>query len=242
MIDLHSHLLPAIDDGARTIQDSVDLAYQAMEQGVTHMVCTPHIHPRVFNNDIQNIRESFEQTLVAFREKGIELKLSFACEVRLSIEVSQWIAQNKLPFLGDWNDKSALLLELPHSHVPVGADTLIKWLLKKGIQPIIPHPERNREVMADYSKASWLKGQGALFQATAGAFLGSFGEQAEQIAWRLLDDDLITYVASDMHNLSKRPNQMMAAYEKIQQLKGDDIADELFFTVPQKITQNTQWH
>ena len=242
MIDLHSHILPAIDDGARTMEDTLELAYQAMEQGVTHMVCTPHIHPRVFDNNLESIVESFTQTNANFKSSGIELKLSYACEVRLSVEISHWIKQKKLPFLGQWEDKAALLLELPHSHIPVGADTLIKWLLKHGVQPVIPHPERNRDIIADYSKVKWLKNQGAIFQVTAGAFLGGFGQAVENIAWQLLSDDLVTYVASDMHNISKRPTLMGDAYKLITERNGEGVAKAIFYTAPEHITQHTVWH
>jgi protein-tyrosine phosphatase len=233
--------LPGIDDGARTIEDSIALAKQAVEQGVTHMVCTPHIHVGTFDNTQQSIAAAFEKTLAALHANNVPLKLSYSCEVRLGIEITQWINKKAIPLLGAFNGKSALLLELPHSHIPVGTDSLILWLIKQNIQPIIPHPERNRDILENYDKATWLKRLGVLFQATAGAFVGTFGERVEQTVSRMLDDKLITYVASDMHNLHKRPNEMKLAYEAIASTKGEMIADNLLRQVPKKITEQTNW-
>lgn len=241
MIDLHSHILPGIDDGARTLEDSIALAEQAIEQGVTHMVCTPHIHVGTFDNTQQSIAFAFELVLEALHAHNIPLKLSYSCEVRIGVELVQWINKKTIPLLGIYNGKSALLLELPHSHIPAGTDSLILWLIKHNIQPIIPHPERNRDILENYDKATWLKRLGVLFQATAGAFVGTFGERVEHTVSRMLDDKLITYVASDMHNLHKRPNEMKLAYEAIAKTKGEMIADKLLYQVPKKITEQTQW-
>jgi protein-tyrosine phosphatase len=241
LIDLHSHILPGIDDGARTLDDTIALARQASEQGVTHMVCTPHIHLGTFNNTQETIAQAFELARDAIHEHKIPLKLSYSCEVRLGIEITQWVEAKSLPLLGAYKGKSALLLELPHSHIPAGTDSLIHWLLKRNIQPIIPHPERNRDILDNYDKATWLKRLGVLFQATAGAFVGTFGERVEQTVWRMLDDKLISYVASDMHNLHKRPNEMKMAYQAISNIKGEMIADNLLYKMPQQITEHTHW-
>jgi len=241
LIDLHSHILPGIDDGARDMSDALLLAEQAIEQGVTHMVCTPHINPSVFDNTKEMIADAFEEFVKALKDQKLDLPLSFACEVRLTAEVTKWIPNSRLPFLGEWDSKSALLLELPHSHIPAGTDSLINWLLKQGVQPIIPHPERNRDILANYSKASWLKSLGVLFQATAGAFTGTFGEHVENTAFKMLDDKLIAYVASDMHNLKRRPNEMAQAYEAIASYKGSLVANRLFIETPRVITSSIEW-
>ncbi|MBT1452455.1 histidinol-phosphatase [Glaciecola sp. XM2] len=241
MIDLHSHILAGIDDGARTLEESIALAKQASEQGVTHMVCTPHIHPGTFDNTLTTIEKSFVATVNAVHQHDIPLKLSYACEVRLGIEVPEKITSNALPFLGHFQGKRVLLLELPHSHIPVGVDSLVRWLTKRDIQVVIPHPERNRDVLAHYEKAIWLKRLGVMFQATAGAFSGTFSESVKQCVWQMLEDKLISYVASDMHNLHKRPNEMKAAFDCISKDKGEVVANTLLHTVPAQITENTQW-
>lgn len=241
MIDLHSHIIAGIDDGARTIDDSLALAEHSVEQGVTHMVCTPHINARSFKNNKQTIAKAFHQTHQAIVKAKIPLKLSAACEYRLTGTVTDEIEQNKLPFLGRWHKKTILLLELPHSHIPPGVENVIRWLLQRNIQPVIPHPERNREILQNYAKAKWLKQQGCVFQLTAGALIGRFSEQSEKMAWKMLDDKLVSYVASDLHNLRDRPNDMLLACKAVKQHKGEALAMCLFKQIPEQITVDTNW-
>ena len=234
MIDLHSHILPGIDDGARNIDIAVNMAQQAVDCGVTHMVCTPHIHQGYFDNNIATIKAAFHQLQSSLEKNEIPLSLSFAAEVRVNELIPQWIKQNELPFLGNFEGKKVLLLEMPHSHVPPGIDALIKWLLKNGVQPLIAHPERNRELMAEQHKFNWLKRTGCKFQVTAGALTGRFGEKVQQFANALMHERAFHVVASDTHDTVRRPNDMADAF---QILSGFDaqFANEVFYTTPAAI-------
>ncbi len=215
MIDLHSHILPGIDDGARTLDIALEMAQQAVSCGISHMVCTPHIHMGYFDNSLSSIEAAFLSFSKHVKRESIPLSLSFAAEVRVNELIPIWHKKGELPFLGKFDGKNVLLLEMPHSHIPQGLDVLIKWLLRNNIQPLIAHPERNRELIAENYKFNWLQRQGCLFQATAGAFVGRFGEKVEEFAFRLLEKRAFHVVASDTHDLVRRPNDMEAAYEVI---------------------------
>lgn len=241
MIDLHSHILAGIDDGARSISESIELAKQSVDSGVTSMVCTPHIHFGKYDNSIESINEAFEQFVDACSKETVALNLSYSCEVRICIEITSLIKSRKLPFLGYVDGKSALLLELPHSHIPVGTETLIKWLIENDIQPVIPHPERNREIMDNYSKLNWLKSFGCIFQITAGSITGSFRDKAQKLAWYMLEQKLAAYVASDLHSINKRPNEMGIARKQVESHFGSRYATEIFYDIPKSITHSTEW-
>jgi len=241
MIDLHSHILPNIDDGARSIEDTIAIAENSVSAGVTHMMCTPHINLGTFDNTPETISAAFNLAVAAIKKADIPLKLAFASEVRLCPEILVLTKQNKLPFLGAWQGKQALLLELPHSHIPPGAENLIKWLLSNNIQPVIPHPERNREIIADYPKARWLKQLGCIFQVTAGAFVNRFSDAVFDTVWRMQQDKLITYVASDTHNIKMRPNDMKDAYNAVVAKVDQNLADAWFIEIPNVITQEITW-
>ncbi|MGB3724222.1 MAG: CpsB/CapC family capsule biosynthesis tyrosine phosphatase, partial [Glaciecola sp.] len=228
MIDLHSHILPGIDDGARSITDTLAIAENSVEAGVTHMVCTPHIHLGTFNNTVESISNAFEVAVNALHEHNIPLKLAMGSEVRITPEILPLVSNKQLPYIGTWRGKHALLLELPHSHIPAGVENLIKWLIKHNVQPVIPHPERNRDILANYSKAKWLKQLGCIFQITAGALVNRFSEAVHTTAWQMQQDNLLTYVASDTHNVHKRPNDMQAAYNAVEQRTNDRVANALF--------------
>lgn len=234
-------MLPGIDDGAQTISDTLAIAQNAVDNGVTHMMCTPHINYGTFNNSPSTIEPAFKEAVEAIHKANIPLNIAMACEMRICPEVINLVKQAKLPFIGQWENRSAVLLELPHSHIPPGAENLIKWLVQSNIQPIIPHPERNRDILANYSKAKWLKQQGCLFQVTAGAFVNRFSDKVMKTVWQLLEDELIDYVASDTHNVTRRPNDMQVAYNAVEQKYGRAVAQQLFVEVPQQITADVQW-
>lgn len=238
MIDLHCHLLPGIDDGSPDIDTALSLAKLCVENGITHAVCTPHIHLGHFDNNkaiIETVHREFSQAL---NEAGIPLHTHFAGEVRIGPEIVALYNGDKLPFLGFHQGKPVMLVELPHSHVPVGVERVIAWLKGKGITPMIAHPERNRDIIADYSKAIWLKSQGVLFQVTAGAIVGQFSQGAQDTATHLLDDGLADIVATDTHNAHKRPPMMKQAYEAIAQNYNLKLAQELCVNAPWEIAKS----
>lgn len=234
MIDLHSHILPGIDDGARSLDIALQMAQQAVTCGVSHMVCTPHIHRGYFDNSQSSIEAAFHSFNEHVKRESIPLSLSFAAEVRVNELIPIWHKKGELPFLGKYDGKNVLLLEMPHSHIPQGLDVLIKWLLRNNIQPLIAHPERNRELIAENHKFNWLQRQGCLFQATAGAFVGRFGERVEEFAFRLLEKGAFHVVASDTHDLIRRPNDMQAALEVVSKYNSE-YAEALFIKTPGRI-------
>jgi protein-tyrosine phosphatase len=241
LIDLHSHILPGIDDGANILADSLAMAHQSIDAGVTHMMCTPHIMQGIYENTQQSIQVAYAALKQAVEEDGCGLKLSYAAEVRIAPEILQWVSDKKIPYLGQWKGKYVILLELPHSHIPAGTDNLLRWLLKHNVQPVIAHPERNRDIIAQYNKINMLRREGCLFQVTAGSFTGRFSEAIKSIALKMLEDDMISYIASDTHNISRRPNDMGEARLVLESEVGEQRALDLVFNTPLKITQDCLW-
>ncbi|ABG39600.1 PHP-like protein [Paraglaciecola sp. T6c] len=241
MIDLHSHILPGIDDGAPDLAASLAMAEQSVAVGVTHMVCTPHIHQSYFDNDMATISKTYQALVAHLQQAGCPLKLSFGAEIRITPDIMIWHKQGQIPFIGKWEDKDAMLLELPHSHIPPGTDNLLRWLIKHQIQPIIAHPERNRDIIASPDKVIALKRTGCLFQATAGAFTGRFSKPVKDTVELLLARDFISYVASDTHSINRRPNDMADAFIAVTALKGNEYAERLFRTTPWLLSQGNAW-
>ncbi|HAU13263.1 MAG: capsular biosynthesis protein [Pseudomonadales bacterium] len=227
MYDLHCHLLPGIDDGPETVAESVALVRAAMADGITHAIVTPHIHNGRWDNDIASIGKAGRALGQALREQNIPLRLKAAAEVRLDAELPAMVKANRLLFLGYWEQHQILLLEMPHGRVLPGTDKMIAWLRKNHIIPMIAHPERNREIMKNPAKLKPLLKEGCLLQVTAGSLVGQFGEGAQRIAKALLDEDLITILASDAHNIKNRPPNLAAGYEEVARVVGDERADRL---------------
>ena len=238
MIDLHCHLLPGIDDGPATMSEALQLAEQAVEDGVTHSVVTPHIHKGRWSNEAANIADVvgvFRERLV---EEGIPLFVGYAAEVRIGIELIPMIERHRIPFLGEWNDEHVLLLELPHSHIPTGTQRVVSWLLKNNIRPMIAHPERNKDVMRNITKLSPLIELGCLFQVTAGSVAGQFGEKAQVRARELLEMGVVTILASDAHHPKTRPVNLLQGYQAAKDLVGETEALKLVRQNPVKLVKN----
>lgn len=237
MIDIHTHILPGIDDGAKDLTESLALLKLAENDGITHMVATPHIHVGRFDNAIAQIQNDLESLKQEALKEGINVKLAAAAEVRLDIELMAMVMANKLPFIGKMADKNVLLLELPHSHMPQGYDKFIQWLAKQNIRVIIPHPERNRDIQSNLYYIQHLNQLGCDFQLTASSIEGEWGESAQTIALQMLQDGLVNYVASDAHSVKRRPPILSQARKTVAQLLGEERATALFVTNPLQLTE-----
>lgn len=236
MYDLHCHLLPGIDDGPQTLEQALELAQCAVDNGITHAVVTPHIHHGRYENTGPSIKQHFVNYQQAVKDAGISLKLGFAGEVRLGFEVIQMAQEGLLPFYGHYQGHNILLLEMPHSHVPPGSDKLVEWLLKHNIKPMIAHPERNKDVMRNSKKLEPFLQLGCLLQITADSVAGSFGEQAEYIAHQLVAEGHATILASDGHNLKHRPPRLKPGLHAATKLIGEQEATALVLDTPKAIS------
>ncbi|MGB0664071.1 MAG: tyrosine-protein phosphatase [Pontibacterium sp.] len=235
MIDLHSHLIPGIDDGAKDLDDALNLLRVAKEDGIKHITFTPHVHPGRFDNVKSSIQPEFEAFKASVADAGIEMSMAMAGEVRLSAEILAMVAQDQIPFLGEWEGKKVMLLELPHSHVPPGSDKLVKWLIDRNILPMIAHPERNKDVVRDIAKIYPFIEMGCLLQVTSMSIAGRFGGPAEVRARELLQRGWVTVLATDAHNMDNRPPILSEGRAAAENLVGKAAADALVFDNPAKI-------
>lgn len=235
MLDLHCHYLPGVDDGARTLDQGLALVQAAVVNGIERIVLTPHVHPGRYDNAMTSLKPRFE----AFRRKvasaGISVQLALACEARLCDELLPLLERGEVPLFESASGAQTLLLELPHSHIPAGSLVFIRWLQRRGITPLLAHPERNKELMARPERLQQLREAGCLTQITAAAITGGFGERAQRAANFFLDKNWVNMVASDAHNLRHRPPLMREAAAVVTRRYGDDVARELFITGPAKI-------
>ncbi|SDR82556.1 tyrosine-protein phosphatase [Pseudomonas oryzae] len=237
MIDLHNHLLPGIDDGAPDLATALQLARIAVQDGITHLVCTPHIHPGRYDNDRRSIQAAHRIFNEGLAQAGIDLKVSWAAEVRFGMELMTALVEGALPMLGQWQDKKVLLLEFPHGEIPFGAERLTQWLLQRNVIPMIAHPERNKGIMRTPSKLKPFIAQGCLLQVTASSVAGHFGPTAQDVAHTLLEQDLVTILASDAHNTQHRPPHLREGMEHTARIVGDNRAERLVKDNPWQIAR-----
>ena len=239
MIDLHCHLLPGIDDGPATIEEALEMARIAVANGITESHVTPHLHPGRWENDRLRIAAAVGAYRVSLAQAGIPLELGYAAEVRLDYEILPLIEAGRVPFLGTLDGFQVMLLEFPHSHVPVGADKFVAWLLARDIRPMIAHPERNKDLMRDPGKLEPFVREGCLLQVTADAVTGGFGELCAQRAREFLERGWVTVLASDAHDTTDRPPRMAPGRDAAAKIVGEEEARRLTHGTPLRIARGT---
>ncbi|MEN9485212.1 MAG: hypothetical protein RJB37_3092, partial [Pseudomonadota bacterium] len=236
MLDLHVHVLPGIDDGPRTMEDALALARALAEDGIEHIVATPHIYLGVFDNTAARISAVFDEFQAAVSDAGIDLTMTWAAEVRICPEILDWIESRRLPMLnGSLVGPSTSLIELPDGQIPVGTDKLMGMMMDRGITPLMAHPERNKAVMEQPTRLEALRRLGCKFQVTAGSLLGDFGARAQTTAQKLLDAGWVDVIATDAHNRSSRRPRMGAARDWLVEHFDEALALRLTRTQPTEI-------
>jgi protein-tyrosine phosphatase len=239
VIDLHCHLLPGIDDGPARLEEALEMARIAVANGITEAYVTPHLHPGRWENDLPKITAAVEAYRAAVAQAGIPLEIGYAAEVRLDYEILPLIEANRVPFLGTLDGFRVMLLEFPHSHVPVGADKFVAWLLAHKIRPMIAHPERNKDLMRDPAKLEPFVREGCLLQLTADAVAGEFGEDCARRAHEFLERGWVTILASDAHDTTDRPPRMAAGRDAAAKIVGAEAAQRLVNDTPSCIVRGT---
>lgn len=235
MIDLHCHILPGLDDGAASPDETLALLQLAVADGIERMVATPHINPGYFDNKPATIDATLMQVRQLIATHQLPIAVAAAAEVRLTDQIIPAIEMDLIPFLGVWQGQKVLLLELPHSHVPAGTDKLLKWLARRDIIAMIAHPERNREIQANFQTLAPLKRVGCLFQLTGSSLLGDLGDRHQQCAEYMVAQRLFHVVASDCHNVQRRPPKLSAAVQALTACTDEDYALTLALHNPQLI-------
>ena len=239
MIDLHCPLLPGIDDGPETLEDALEMARIAVANGIEEAQVTPHLHVGRWDNDLQKINAAVESYRAALAQAGIPLVIGFAAEVRLDYEIVPLIEAGRVPFLGTLEGHQVMLLEFPHSHVPVGADKFVAWLLARNIRPLIAHPERNKDVMRDPGRIEPFVREGCLLQLTADSVSGGFGELCAQRAREFLERGWVSVLASDAHDTVDRPPRIAPGRDAAAVIVGEDEARRMTHDTPLRIVRGT---
>lgn len=235
MIDLHSHILPGIDDGAPTLEVSLEMARIAVADGTTVLACTPHIYPGLYMNDSAGIhreRDKLQQALDAY---DIALRLVVGADAHLVPELLDGLRSGRVPTL---HGSRYFLLEPSHNVLPPRFEDSVFDIMAAGYVPIITHPERLTWIEDHYDTFVTMAQRGAWLQLTAGSLLGKFGKRARYWSERLLDDGIIHMVASDAHSIKGRSPRMSDAVPLLEGFLGQTETHRLFYERPQAILDN----
>jgi len=227
MADMHSHILPGVDDGAGTLKEALALLWLAVKDGVMIQILTPHIHGQRYRNTRHSLEQQFLEFQFAAQRARIPIELHMGAEVRICHEIMQMVDDDEIPWLGEKNGQKTFLLEFPQNSLPVGTDNLIQWLRNRHTLPIIAHPERNLVFQKFPEKLQPLVDMGCPLQVTAGSLTGKFGQQARKLALRLLNEDKISILATDCHNQRYRPPNLSQGVKAAARLVGEHKAADM---------------
>lgn len=232
MIDLHSHLLPELDDGSKSLEMSLQMARIAVADGIRAMACTPHILPGVYDNQPLEILEATERLKRALRAEGIQLGLVPGADIHAVPDLVARLHAGRVPTLGGGR---YFLFEPPHHVAPPGLLDLTRETLAAGYIPVLTHPERLTWIEKQYDLICAMDEAGAALQLTAASITGGFGDRARYWSLRMLDEGRVDIVATDAHHPRRRPPILSEARNAVAERCGEDSARRLFWSNPHAI-------
>ena len=192
--------MPDIDDGARTIEEAVEMARIATEDGIEYMVSTPHMFNGLSHNPEPS--EILERVAALNEAIGNGLKVLPGNEVHVSHQIAEQAKNNRVTKI---NQRNYMLVEFPQLTVPIGADELFYKLMLQGVRPILVHPERNGQIQSRPSIVERFIERGVFVQVTAMSVTGEFGTAAKACADSLLRHNCVHFLATDAHRTKSRP-------------------------------------
>lgn len=209
MIDLHSHILPGIDDGSDDSETSLAMARVAVEDGIRTIVATPHVNAD-YDVDFGNIGQLVGELNILLARAEVPLAVLPGAEVAVSRVAEMTDADLKSVCLGD---SSSVLVESPYARTVVFLDELLFDLQVRGFRPVLAHPERCPLFQKDIDRLRELVGRGVLCSVNASSMAGVFGSTVRRFVIRLLEEGLVHDVASDSHDPSRRPPSLMVGFD-----------------------------
>lgn len=229
-VDIHCHILPGLDDGPKNLSQSLALCAALVEDGITTVIATPHQIGRYDRlNSAAVIQQEINQLAAALESKQIPLEILPGGDVRIDERLANLLDAGEIVSLA--NAEKHLLLELPHE-LYVDPAATIEMLNQRGLQTIMTHPERHPYLIGkDQLLQAWVQ-QGAVIQLTAGSLLGDFGRRAYNQAWHILQLGLASLVATDSHDVVRRPPRISAALARLTREFGAETARALCIDNP----------
>jgi protein-tyrosine phosphatase len=235
VIDLHSHILPGVDDGAPDLETALEMARMAVDDGVVVMACTPHFMPGLYDNDATDIRLRVAELNDRLQSADIDLALVTGSDAHVRPDFLSCVRDGRILTL---HDSRYVLFEPPHNILPQRLDDLLFNVVAGGYTPILTHPERLEWLEPNYGMIEQYVKMGVWMQITAGSLTGDFGRRAEYWGKKLLAEGLVHILASDAHGTSRRPPGLSRAFRIAAEEVGLDEATQLAILRPEKVLEN----
>ena len=233
MIDIHCHILPNVDDGAGSLQETLDMCRMASADGIATIVATPHQQNGVYHNTSESILKNVEAVSLQLKKANIAITLLPGADVHIDINTGEKISRGEIMTIN--NTRKYFLLEFPAHTIPPNIDKIIFNLRLKNIIPVLTHPERISEVQENPGRVYDLVSLGVLSQITAMSLTGGFGSRIQKCTKTLLKHNLAHIIASDAHSVNYRPPILSQAVKTASRIVGEERAIQMVTTLPLQI-------
>ncbi len=233
-VDIHCHLLPGVDDGARDWDECLQMARLAVAEGIGTAIATPHQCGSYGRNDGDTIRRHVAAVQAFLDQHQVPLRVLPGGDVRIEPGLAARLRRGDVLSLADRHRH--VLLELPHEiYFPL--EPLLAELSAAGIVGVLSHPERNAGIAGDPRVMGPLVDGGCLMQITAGSLLGEFGSQAQQLSEQWIRQGLVHFIATDAHDTKIRRARMREVFARVVELAGDEAARDLCSRWPAAVAE-----
>lgn len=233
-VDIHCHLTPGIDDGAKDDAEAVAMARMAVAEGTATVICTPHQLGNFRHNRGDEIRRRVQALQEMLNANQVPLVVLPGADVRIEDDMPQLLASGDVLTLGDLGKH--VLLELPHD-VYLPLEPVLDSLAKRGMVGVLSHPERNRGIMRNPELIEPLVHAGCLMQVTTGSLTGSFGPECQKVAERFVAGGLVHFLATDAHGPKSRRPLFQEAFQRAVALTGESAALQMCRDNPRLVAE-----
>ena len=238
MIDVHSHIIPNVDDGARSVEETFNILKEAKAVGFTDVILTSHFLLNYYETDAQELIFWKDKLQEVLDQRGPNIKLHSGMEIYISNQMEELLENKKILTLAN---SGYMLIELPLATNVKYFDYVVYYLEAKGIKPIIAHPERYKCVQKDPDIVEEYIEKGCLIQCNYGSIVNLYGREAEKTIKTLLKKNQVHFLGSDVHRENGTYLIILDAIKKIRKIIGENKINEITTINPKKILQNEEW-
>ena len=237
MIDVHCHILPDVDDGSECMQESINMAMIAKEQGIDKIIATPHYHPEFKYLRGEELNKACEEFKKELKENNIDIDIYLGNEIYFTYDLIEKISELDFYCL---NKSKYILIEFPPTNFPLNLCNIVYELKQKGFIPVLAHVERYIKIHDDPEIIYDCIKTGAIIQINSSSLIGKQGKEIQRFCNLLIERNMVHLVATDAHGSQRRRPMMKDAYQYIEKKYSKEIADNLFINNAQCILDNKE--
>ena len=235
MIDFHSHIIPNVDDGSRSVEETFELLKEAKDAGFSGVISTSHYMEEYYETDVAERNVWIKAISESLGKKDIDLNLYLGNEVYITKNIINLLETRKATSI---NNSNYVLFEFPMNSKPMDMYDIIYDMLEYKLIPILAHPERYSFVQKDPNLVYDLIQKGVLMQSNYGSLLGMYGEKAEIIVRKLLENNMVHFLGSDVHRSGSVYPKIHNCLRDIETIIGEDKLEEISSVNPELVVEN----